>query len=672
MAEEQVKQPNSMMVIKFDNQKIPEFKQVRGKEWIYWGVKNDYPDYLIELFMRSSTHNAIVTGKVNYILGNGIKANKKGLTINEQALLNDFIRHINKDETLDELLEKTALDFEIFNALAFEVIWNKANTKFELFHVPINKLRTNEDQSKYFYSKDWSLNVTQDKEKTGFKELVPFDFEQKKNGLFIYQITAPRKGKDPNVYSIPEYIGSTQAIETEAEISNYNLTEIKTGFSAGTMINFYNGIPTEEKKEEIEKMIKAKMTGTDKAGQLVINFADGKERGSDVTSLTGNDLDKRYIEVRKDVTKTIFTGHKVSDPKLFGASSEGVVFERQASILSQEQFQSQYVDRRQRILTKILNKFAGLAGLRGNLEILPVSVSYGIPESVIAQALPIDFVKEKLGVPVKEEQSSQTKLVLDALNSLSPLVANKVLESMSVEEIRALVNLSGGVVKTTTKTETQKMKSQEFENILFEKLSAIGRPKSKYDIFKSREIFHADTFKIAQAELEVFKKNDLSALDLSIIDLLNKDNKMPVAELAKALKTDSSTISASIKKLISNDYLSLSPEKQIGDIVELIPTTEGIDAIDSNDVKTMNVEVLYSYELRKNAPKLLPGGTSREFCKKLVEIDFLYTRAEIDNLSNEFGTDVWTYKGGWYTNPNTDAPTPQCRHLWVQNVVKRK
>ena len=36
------------------------------------------------------------------------------------------------------------------------------------------------------------------------------------------------------------------------------------------------------------------------------------------------------------------------------------------------------------------------------------------------------------------------------------------------------------------------------------------------------------------------------------------------------------------------------------------------------------------------------------------------------------GTNVWLYKGGWYSNPRTDAPTPQCRHIWKQNIVRLK
>lgn len=553
---------SGIMLVKFENQKIPEFKQVRGKDWIYWGDRNNYPDYLIELYMRSSTHNAIITGKVNYVVGNGWKADKKGISLTEEALLDYFIAHINPDETLDELTEKIALDFEIFNAVALEVIWNKAGTNFDLYHIPINKLRTNEDMSVYWYSKDWEQQ-NQTEEKTGLKSYMPFNPEERNGSqIFIYQITAPRKGKDPNVYPTPEYIGSTQAIETDVECSNYNLSEIKSGFSAGTILNFYNGVPTPEARKEIEKRIKEKFSGTDKAGSLILNFADGKERGSEVVSLSGNDLDKRYIELKKDVRQEIFTGHKVTDPSLFGVKSDGVVFERGANILSQEIFQNSYVNRRQRILEKIFNNFAKLKGLRQNLEIKPITIISNeiFTEQTIVNSLPAkaiqDMIALKLGIDLtKYEDTSVTK----------------------------------------TTTNIQKM-SSDFDEKLLQALFKVGRKKEDFEIIESIELEFAD-----------------EANGGGIIT-----PQAPKIELPK-----------------------------------------------------VNTEILYSYEWRYGYDNR-DLKNSREFCKKLIKADLLYTKDEIDGLRNEFNTDVWKYKGGWYTNPNTHNTTPSCRHIWKQNVVKRK
>ena len=671
---------HGLMFVKFENQKVPEFKQVRGKDWIYWGETNEYPDYLIDLFMRSSTNNAIITGKVNYILGNGWKVNKAGMTMTNTAIANDFISSINPYESLDELSDSVFLDFEIFNGFALEVIWNKLGTDFDLFHIPFNKIRTNESQTKYYYSKDWSI-VAQSEEKTGLKEYLPFDAKVTKGtSIFLFQITAPRKGKDPNVYSMPEYIGSTMAMETDLECSNYNLSEIKTGFSAGTILNFYNGIPDEPKKKEIERMIKSKFMGSDRAGGIIVNFSDGKDRGSDVVSLSGNDLDKRYIELKKDVRQEIFVGHKVCSPILFGVKTEGQLGGRTEIAEAYELFQNTYVSKRQRILAKVFNKFYKLKGISGKLYLeQTTAIGFGIPEALIAQAMPIDFVKEKLGIGNKETINADVKIIVNAINSLSPLVANKVLESMSVEEIRGLVGLTGGLVKTTTKTQTDLLMSaqnnfapgvewagrklKQIDSLkLTSEFKKIGRSKSLFNIYKSSEIENATFQSVLQKKAEYFA-NELTADQRAVIDLLNKEQNTPTTEIAKALKISNKEVEKIIDTLVKLEYLNATD-------LGFTPSSAALDIVIEEGAKTANIELLYSYELRTNAPKL--KGVSREFCVDMVKMDKLYTYEEIQNLSNDLGTDVWETRGGWYSNPNTAAPTPQCRHIWFQNVTKLK
>jgi len=63
---------------------------------------------------------------------------------------------------------------------------------------------------------------------------------------------------------------------------------------------------------------------------------------------------------------------------------------------------------------------------------------------------------------------------------------------------------------------------------------------------------------------------------------------------------------------------------------------------------------------------------SREFCQTMMSIGKLYSKEEIQALSNGQGTDVWRYRGGWYHNPNTDVNVPSCRHTWNQVLVRKK
>lgn len=99
-----------------------------------------------------------------------------------------------------------------------------------------------------------------------------------------------------------------------------------------------------------------------------------------------------------------------------------------------------------------------------------------------------------------------------------------------------------------------------------------------------------------------------------------------------------------------------------------------LGVLDGWEVKKEVIErpefkVLYSYEVKAGlGSAVIP--TTRDFCRRLVELDRLYTRQEIDAISAAVDRDVWRYRGGWYHNPKTDTTTPSCRHEWKQNIVR--
>ena len=80
-----------------------------------------------------------------------------------------------------------------------------------------------------------------------------------------------------------------------------------------------------------------------------------------------------------------------------------------------------------------------------------------------------DELREKVGLPQSDVEANK---VAEAIGLLSPLVATKVLDNMSIEEIRQLIGLKGGVTKTTESLK------KEFEGvqdeILFSQLEATG------------------------------------------------------------------------------------------------------------------------------------------------------------------------------------------------------
>lgn len=596
---------SNVLTLKFENHKVPEFKEVKGKEWVYFGEDNQYTDYLTELFLRSAKHNAIINAKVNYIYGGGLTINEDNSSYTQRAIAKKFI------ENLEPFIRQTITDFEIFNGYALEVIWNKAGSKITEFgFIPLSKIRTNADETEYYYSNDWRPNVKQDPEKTGFKTFKPFDINEGGGSqLFVYKITSPVNSKNKNVYPVPEYIGATASIETDIEIANYHLNNIKTGFSVGTIINFNNGVPEAEAQDKIEKEIKKKFQGTDKAGSVAITFNNSTENAPTITSFAPSDLDKQFIEISKRVEQDIFTGHKITSPMLFGVKTEGQLGGRNEMIDAYELFQNTYVNIRQAMLEEVINQFAGLFGIVNRIYFKKVNAVKSIlPEAVLQRAyddLSIDELREVLGLPKKKQQFSVEGIKLD-----------------------------------------------------IEFFKEIGEPAENFEILFEREY---DGMPDSEC-LKLHFASELNALERSIVDLLNKDPLLPSSEIAKVIKSDVKTVNSLIDSLNARGFLNT-----IEGGYE--PTTEATDIVDEDGAKTLNTEVKYKYDWRTGFSDS-DKKNSREFCVRLLEQNKLYSFEEINNLNNKQDLNVWESRGGWW-NKN-GANLPYCRHIWKQVVVKRK
>ena len=598
---------SNVLYIKFENHKVPEFKEVKNKEYIYFGEDNNYPDYLIELYLRCAKHNAIINGKTNYIYGGGLVTDDKTSTVNQKAITQKFI------SKLKPFINDMIKDFELFNSIAIEIIYDKLGNEIADFaYMPISKIRTNADESVYFYSNDWKQSK-QTEEKTGFKELQPFDYENKVKGsqLYVFKLKSPKNGVDKNVYGIPNYIGATSAIETDIEISNFHLNNIKSGFSMGQIISFNNGVPpTEEAKKQIERQIKQKATGTDKAGGLVITFNASADNAPTIQSFTPNDLDKQFIEIGKRVDQEIFTSHNIVSPVLFGVATEGALGQRNEMLDAYELFQSTYISIRQGILEDIINQFSSFFGIA-------------------------NYIYFKKSTPIK--------------SLLPDSIIQKVYDAYPVEQIIDMMGLPqiDNSYKVVLSAEKKKCEHQWFDNI--------GIKASDCTILYERDYEGQSD----EDCIETFKKEkfaeELLTNEKAIIDLLSKDVLTPSDSIAKVLKISTAEVNDIITSLVERGYLSSGSE----------PTKKGEKA--SEDSKTDNIEVKYRYGWRAGF-NATDKKNSREFCVDLLNKDKLYSRSEIETLNNEQGLDVWESRGGWWNKGGVSVPF--CRHIWKQIVIK--
>ncbi len=152
------------------------------------------------------------------------------------------------------------------------------------------------------------------------------------------------------------------------------------------------------------------------------------------------------------------------------------------------------------------------------------------------------------------------------------------------------------------------------------------------------------------------------ALNKAILNILAENPGLQTGDLVNLTKQPAQNVMDALTELIKSDRLA--PEMNGYKI-----TAKGRDLI-----KGLNTELVVRYQYEKapgiEGDLLIP--TSRDFCRKIVESNKVFSREDINQMSAELGYDVWKRRGGWYHNPNTDTTTPQCRHLWQQKVMIRK
>lgn len=89
------------------------------------------------------------------------------------------------------------------------------------------------------------------------------------------------------------------------------------------------------------------------------------------------------------------------------------------------------------------------------------------------------------------------------------------------------------------------------------------------------------------------------------------------------------------------------------------------DEIRENESKeTINVEFKYQYVWKDEIPtneRNTPEHPSRPFCQKLMELHRVYTRADIETISQAVGYSVFDRCGG-----------DGCRHKWEQVTIIKK
>lgn len=375
---------NNFFVVQFAEAKQPEYIEKKGEGYIQYGHRNDYPNYLVELFNKSGKHQSIIKSKVHYITGNGWKGSE------------GFVNNPNRSENLDDVTRKVSLDIELFGGAYMEIIWSTSGTIAEIWHCDYTKFRTNKDNTQFWYKKDWK----DAKEKY---EVYPAFEPRNPTGKQILYLKEYRPNME--TYTLPGYFGGLNYIESDIEVSKHILGNAKTGFSASKLITLPNGEPSPDEQNVIHKKFKNTYTGADGI-KYMLAFVNDASRKPIVDDLGQSDLTKEdFSNVDTIIQTNIFSSHQITTPSIFGIAQAGSLGSRSEMRDGYEIFKNTYVNSKQMFLEANFNMLAGYAGYEEDLKLIPTEpIGIELSESILIQIAPKEWLLEKAGIDMTKYQ----------------------------------------------------------------------------------------------------------------------------------------------------------------------------------------------------------------------------------------------------------------------------
>lgn len=372
--------------------------------YIRFGNDNLFPQLLTQLYYSSPLHSAIVDFKTNAATGGGFQIETKGLSVKENVKLKAFLQGMNFDKIVGGSLVKNWL---LHKRVYFKV-WVKNGEVTRAEQICPTKVRKDKKGDKYFICEHWEYQQ-------GIQTIMPYRRDVSE-GCYLLAFEEELMGV--STYPIPSYSTANNWIFLDGEMSHFHKSNIQNSIFPSFAMFFPKKPQSEEEKNMIKDSI-SKLKGAENAGKAAAFFANDKEDLPSIEALPINNNDQLFNQTTESIENKICQAHTI-DPILMGIRVSGKLGSGTDIKQAYTIFEKNVVMPLRRDIEYIVNRLTDVAGF---------TVPFVINDYQIVNENIIEI----------EDEGSKT---IDALNSMSPLVASKVLDNLTVNEIRSLGGLN--------------------------------------------------------------------------------------------------------------------------------------------------------------------------------------------------------------------------------------
>ena len=290
-------------------------EKVTNRDFVEWGKGNNYPGYLLGLYNNVTTLRSIINGNIDFVTGDDVTILPLGDRFAE-GIMN------TRGDLITDIVRDLAKDYNLYGGFALQIIRDHNGDVAEIYYIDMRFIRSNKENDVFYYNEHW--------EKGGRKDVIIYpkflrnldwasltDEERDRHASSILFV----KNVHTQVYPAPMYAASVLSCEIEKAISQYHWNSLNNNFCPDIIINFNNGDPGDEIKEEIVSDLEEKFSGYQNGKRFMVSF--NKDRMSAVTidAIKTDDFSERYKALEESCRRQIFAAFR-AQPLLFGLNSD--------------------------------------------------------------------------------------------------------------------------------------------------------------------------------------------------------------------------------------------------------------------------------------------------------------------------------------------------------------
>ena len=282
----------------------------RSKPWVMWGLRNDYPQFILQVKEHSPTMSVAIDAKVNMTYGDGVEIEDLGNVL------------VNKYETISELYYKIFYDIWLFGGYSLEVIKSRDGSRIEsIYHIPFQDVRVGKQDVEIHNRENGVFYVSEDWQNTNQKRLVvkfhSLNMEATEGREMVYW-----KDYTPTMnrhYPLTPYQSSIDSCVLEAEVYAFHKTNLAASLMPNLFVSLIGEPTPEEKLETYEELVRSYQG---KQGQkLMLAFSNSAEERPVIEPISNTGNDSFYTEILQMCVQAILTGQQIASPLLLGIST---------------------------------------------------------------------------------------------------------------------------------------------------------------------------------------------------------------------------------------------------------------------------------------------------------------------------------------------------------------